>query len=35
MDGIYDVENRNVGGKWVKGLMEGYDYEVLVFPKGS
>lgn len=35
MDGIYDVENRNVGGRWVKGLMEGYDYEVLVFPKGS
>ncbi len=35
MDGIYGAENRNVGGRWVKGFMEGYDYEVLVFPKGS
>ena len=35
MDGIYEVEERNVGGTWKKGLLNGCDYQVLVFPKGS
>lgn len=35
MDGVYEVEKRNMGGVWKKGLLDGYDYEVLVFPKGS